>query len=90
LARQHLGQRRSVLALQTLEQGEPVLHLLQPRGRRVDSRGVRSQEVREVLELRLDAIARLDMRREARVERAQILEPLPDDAEIPRTARSPS
>ena len=53
--RDHVGERRAVLLLQTLEQREAILDLLQPRRRRVDAPRVGAQEEREILELRLDA-----------------------------------
>ena len=50
-------------------------------GRRVDAVGVAAQEERQVLELRLDAVARLEIRRELRIDRRQLADPLPDAAE---------
>ena len=72
-----VGERRAVLLLQTLEQREAVLDLLEPRRRGVDVLRVGAQEEREVLELRLDRVARLDVGRELRVERGELADLLP-------------
>ena len=82
------SRRRTVLLLQTLEQREPVFDLLEPLGRGVDPGGVRAQEEREVLELRLDDVARLEVRREAAVDRRQICQALPDDRRAPEGRRA--
>ena len=63
VAPMHVGERRAVLPLQPLEQRQPVLDLLQARGRRVDAGGVAAEERGEVLELRLDRVARVEVRR---------------------------
>ena len=76
-----VGQRRAVLALQPLEQREPVLDLLQRRRGRVDAVGVDPQGVRQILELRLDAVPRLEVRDEPRIERRQLADPAPDVAQ---------
>ena len=57
-SRDGIGQRRPVFPLEALEQRQPVLDLLQPRRRRFDAVGVPAKEDREVLELRLDGVAR--------------------------------
>ena len=87
LAAQALGgcedvvERRTVLLLQTLEGGEPIFDLLQARRRGVDVGGVGAQEERQVLELRLHGLARFEVRREPRVQRGEIADLAPDDAE---------
>ena len=63
--RDDVVERRPVLLLQTLEQREPVFDLLEPLRRGVDAGGVRAEEEREVLELRLDDVAGVEVRREA-------------------------
>ena len=63
--RDDVVQARPVLLLQTLDQREPVLDLLETLGRGIDSGGIRAEEEREVLELRLDDVAGLQVRREA-------------------------
>ena len=79
--RDDVGQRRPVLPLQPLEQRQPILDLLQPRRRRLDAVGVAAQEDREILELRLDAVARVQVRLELRIERRQLADAAPDAAE---------
>ena len=89
--RDHVVQRRTVLPLQPLEQRQAILDLLQPPGRRIDAVGVVAEEERQVLELRLDGVARLEVRRRARVERGELADPLPDGGRAaparPRPAR---
>ena len=58
-ARDDVGQGRAVLALEPLEQREALLDLLQPRRRGFDVVGVLPQKPGQVLELGLDAVARL-------------------------------
>ena len=43
---------------------------------------IAAQEEREILELRLDAVARVEVRLELRVERRELANPLPDAAEL--------
>ncbi len=57
-----VGQRRPMFALQPLEQREPVFDLLQPGRRRLDAVGIAAQVQGEILELRLDAVARVEVR----------------------------
>ena len=52
-----LVQRRTVLALEPLEQRQPILDLLQAARRRVNPRGEVAQGERQVLELCLDGVA---------------------------------
>jgi hypothetical protein len=61
-----------VLLLQTLEQREAILDLLQARRGRVDVLRIRAQEEREILELRLDRVARVEVGRELRIERGEL------------------
>src|SRR5207253_2201202 len=72
------AERRAVFALQTIEQRQPVLDLLETRRRRLDAVGVSPQEQRKVFELRLDAVARVEVGLELRVERRQIRDAPPD------------
>jgi hypothetical protein len=76
-----LLQRGAVLPLQPLEQRQPVLDLLQPRRRGVHAVGIAAQEVGEVLELRLDAVAGVHVRRELRVDGRQLADALPHAAQ---------
>src|SRR6185436_4705018 len=70
-----------VLLLQTLEGGEAILDLLQARRRGVDVLRVRAQEERQVLELRLHLLARLDVGGELRIEGGELADLLPHDGE---------
>ena len=67
-----VGKRRAVLPLQPFEKREPFFDLLEPRRRGFDAVGIAPQEQSEILELRLDAVACLEIRLEPRVERRQI------------------
>src|SRR5439155_10992159 len=67
----HIGERRTMLALEPLQQRKPFLDLLQTRGRRFDSLGIAAEKRGEILELRLDAVARVDVGLELRIERCQ-------------------
>ena len=58
----------TVLALQPLEQGQAIFDFLQSFGRGVDAVGVRAKKEREVLELSLDALARVDIGSELRID----------------------
>ena len=77
----HVGERGAVLPLQPLQGGQPLLDLLQPGRRGVEAVGVVPQEEREVLELRLDAVPRLDMRLETGVHGSQVGDLPPDGAQ---------
>src|SRR6476661_8586085 len=72
-----VGQSRAVLPLQAFEQREPILGLLQLCRGRLDAVCIPAQEEREILELRLDAVTRLEVRQEFRVERRQLANPPP-------------
>ena len=74
-------QRRTVLLLQPLEDRQAIFDFLQPGGRRVDLCGVRPQEVREILELRLDRVAGGNVRLKLGVDRRQLADPFPDRRE---------
>ena len=60
-----------MLPLQTFEQRKAILDLLQTRGRGVDAIGVVAEEVREILELRFDRVARIQIRTELRIDVGQ-------------------
>ena len=79
----------AVLPLQTLDQGQPVFHLLQPLRRGVDAVGKVTQRERQVFELGLDAVARIQVRRESRVDGSQLPHPFPDPAEGCRAPQTP-
>ncbi len=61
-----------MLALQSLQQGKALLDLLETCRRGLDAVRVASEKARQVLELRLDAVARLEVRLELRLERRQL------------------
>ena len=77
-----LGQRRSVLPLDSLEQREALLDLLQPARRGIDTVAITAQEIREIFELRLDAVPRVEVRLESGVERRELANPFPHGAEL--------
>src|SRR5439155_19169464 len=79
-----VGERGSVFLLQPFERRQPILDLLKTRGGRVDIEGVGPEKEREILELRLQRIARVKVRREPRVHGRQLTDFLPDDAERPQ------
>ena len=76
-----LCERRTVLLLQAFKERQPVFHLLEPRRRRLDAVGVAAQVFRQVLELRLDAVAGVEIRLERGVERGKLTDPPPHAAE---------
>ncbi len=73
-----IGQRGAVFPLQAFEQGEALFHLLQPRGRCFDAGHVLPEKSGEVFELRLDAVARVEIRLELRIEGRQLRHAAPD------------
>ena len=79
--RQDVAQGRAVLLLQTLEQREPVLHLLQACRRRLDAAAIRAKEVRELLELGLHGVPRGQVNREALIDGSEVAQTPPDDPE---------
>ena len=81
-SRDHVRQGRPVLPLHTLEQREPLLDLLQPRRRGLDTVRITTQEQREVLELRFDGVPPFQIRLKRRVERRQLRDASPDAAEL--------
>ena len=70
-----------MLAFQTLEQREPFLDLLKLGRRRVDPVGIPAEEQREIFELRLDAVAGLEVGPELRFELREFGHPPPDRAQ---------
>jgi hypothetical protein len=70
-----------VLPLEALEQGEPILYLLQPPGRGINAVGVGPEEKGQVLELTLDAVARVHVGRKPRVDCRQLANALPHAAQ---------
>src|SRR5262249_50703293 len=64
-----------------------IFDVLQLRRRGIDPFGVSSEEQRQVLELRLDAVLRLEKWLEPRVERGQIGDAPPDTAEARQNGR---
>ena len=79
--RNRLLERPAVLALEPLDQRQAILDLLQSSGRRVDAVREIAQREGEVLELRLDAVAGVEVRREARIDGRQLADALPHVAE---------
>src|SRR5262249_29513542 len=59
----------------------PVFDVLQPTRRRVDRLAVVAEEEGEVLQLRIESGAALEIRRHARVERREVANSLPDGRE---------
>src|SRR5262249_40272559 len=76
--RDHLRQRWPIFALQPLEQRQPLLHLLQALRRRIDSVGVLAEKASQIFELRFDAVARLEIGPELRIEGRQFRDSTPD------------
>ncbi len=66
---------RSVLPLQALDQGQPVLDLVEPLGADLQVAGVVPQVIREVLEHAHDLGTGLQVALEARVDGGQLLDP---------------
>jgi len=60
---------------------QTLLDLLEPGRRRFDAVGVAAQEHREILELRLDPLTRIDVRLELRIEARQLRHAPPDAAQ---------
>ena len=81
--RDHVVERRPVLLLQTLERAraDPRPPAAAPATRRCSPR--RPQEEREVLELRLHRVPRVEVGRESRVERGELAELLPHRRRAP-------
>ncbi len=75
---QDVGKRGPVLALEPLDERQPVLDLLEARRRGVEALPIVAEREREVLELGLDAVAGAGVRRERRVDGRQLTHPLPD------------
>ena len=71
----------AVLPLQALDQGQTVFDLLQPGRRGINAIGEVAEREGEILELGLDAVAGIQVRREPGVNRGQLPHPLPDPAE---------
>ncbi len=76
-----VGQRRPVLALDPLEQREALLHLLQPGRRCIDAIAIAPHEVREILELRLDAVAGVQVRLEPGIDGGELADAFPHGPE---------
>src|SRR5439155_24226964 len=75
-----VGQRRAVLALYAFEKRQPFLDLLQARRRGLDGVRVAPEKQRQVLELPFDAVARVQIRLESRIERRELADAAPDRA----------
>src|SRR5688500_7689143 len=70
----------AVLPLETIQQRQALLDLLQPRRRGVHAVGVAAEEERQVFELRLDAVAGVQVAGELRIDGRQLADTLPDAA----------
>ncbi len=79
--RKHVVERRPVFLLQTFEGRQAVLHLLKARGGRIDVSGVGAKKEREILELRLDRLPAVQVCGESSIERCEIADSPPHDAE---------
>jgi hypothetical protein len=75
-----ISQRRSIFPLQSLDERQAIFNLLQLRRRRIDSLAIQSQAHRQILELRLNRVARLQMRPEHGIDIGKLGHPFPDDA----------
>ena len=80
--RNDIAKRRAIFPLEPLEQRQPVFDLLEPCRRGFDVVSVAPQKEREILELRLDSVARLEIRLERRIQRGELCHPPPDAAEV--------
>ena len=77
----HVGQRRTVFPFQPLQQRQPVFDLLQAGRRGFNRVGVAAEKSGQILELRLDAVARVEIRLEARIEAGELRDTAPDLSE---------
>src|SRR6476659_9935510 len=77
----HVLERRTVLPLEALEQREAIRDLLKACWRRIDAVSVTAQERRQLFELGLDAVARREVLRKLRVDRRELVDPLPHTAQ---------
>ena len=80
--RDDVAKRRAILPLEPLQERQSVVDLLEPGRRGLDAVGIPPQKEREVLELRFDAVARLEIRLEFRIQRGELCHPAPDAAEV--------
>ncbi len=72
---------RTVLAFDPFEKSEPVLDFLQLCRRRLDPVRIPAEEPRQILELRLDAVARVEIGLKLRVHARELANPPPHAAE---------
>ena len=79
--RDGLLERAAVLALEPFDQRQAILDLLQSSRRCVDAAREIAQREREVLQLRLDGLAGVEVRRKARINGGQLPHALPHVAE---------
>src|SRR6185503_9204818 len=79
--RDRVFKRAAVLALEPLDQREPIFDLLQTLRRRIDAGREVAKCEREIIELGLDAVARVEVRREARIDRRELADAFPDSPE---------
>src|SRR6476469_8313382 len=75
------AERWSVFLLESLERGEAVLDVLKALRRGIDPGRVGTEEEREVLELGLHPVLRLEIRREPDVDASQVVQALPHGRE---------
>src|SRR5687768_16247384 len=71
----------AVFALEPLDQREAIFDLLQAAGRGIDAVGEAAKGKRQVFELRLDAVAGVEVWREPRIDRRELAHALPHVAE---------
>ena len=76
--RDNVAKGRTKFALEPLEQRKALFHVLQFRRRGVDLVDIAAQKDRQVLELRLDRVARIEVRLKLRVDRGQFADAPPD------------
>src|SRR5262249_34319682 len=79
--RDRVEECRSVFPLQPLEEREPLLHLLKPGGRCFNAVRIPAEEDREIVELRLDGVALLEVRLELPINGRQLTHTTPDTAQ---------
>ena len=71
----------AMLSFEPLDERQAIFHVLQTLRRRIDSAGEVAERERQIVELRLDAVPRFEVRREPRIDRGELADPFPDAAE---------
>ena len=84
---EHIVERRTMLAFEPFERGQTIFDDLQPLRRAVQIIGIRTQEQREILERGLHGVPLGQIRAEARIERRQFGDALPDNGQACKRRR---